>query len=197
MTDLRRPRRGQDGAHRLLRDPARVAARSTPVQRPRVPRPRQSSRDRPLSRRGVARFGDALRLHRQTDFTASRTQLLAGAVRHRSDVTLMAGDRIAAREPLINAPRDAEFPHGKRARPHGQFAGRGRHHPSISRSLSSSRLVPPLLAGKLGWRKTDGTGGAEERRDTGEAGAAIRHSPESNHGLQAATDGACGLPASR
>ncbi len=37
LSDLWRSRRGQDGAHRRLRNPARVAARGAPVQCPRVP----------------------------------------------------------------------------------------------------------------------------------------------------------------
>jgi Ribonuclease G/E len=43
LPDLRGARRGQNGAHRLLRDSARTAARSAPVQRPRIPRARRQA----------------------------------------------------------------------------------------------------------------------------------------------------------
>jgi ribonuclease G len=64
----------------LLREARQFNARE-------YPRARQPGGDRPLPRRGVAGSGDALRFHRQADFAAGRAQLLAGAVRHRSDVS--------------------------------------------------------------------------------------------------------------
>ena len=49
-----RPRRAQDGADDLLRDPARDPARGEAVQRARVPHPRRAVGDRPVPRRGIA-----------------------------------------------------------------------------------------------------------------------------------------------
>ena len=70
MPDLRRARRAQDRADRLLRDPARDRARVEAVQRARVPHPRLAGGDRHVPRRGVAEPRAARRLHRQADIAA-------------------------------------------------------------------------------------------------------------------------------
>ena len=54
LPDLPRPRRAQDRADDLLRDPARDRARVEAVQRARIPDPRGAAGDRPLPRRGIA-----------------------------------------------------------------------------------------------------------------------------------------------
>ena len=54
VPDLPGPRRAEDRADDLLRDPARDHARVEAVQRARVPHPRVAVGDRPLPRRGVA-----------------------------------------------------------------------------------------------------------------------------------------------
>ena len=83
LPDLPGPRRAQDGADDLLRDPARDRARGEAVQRARVPHPRVAVGDRHVPGRGVAEPRAAGRLHRQADFAAGGDAVHAGAVRHR------------------------------------------------------------------------------------------------------------------
>ena len=53
LPDLRRPRRGEDRAHRVLRDPARDPARGARLQRARVPHPRRAGGLRPVPGGGI------------------------------------------------------------------------------------------------------------------------------------------------
>src|SRR5581483_3081217 len=86
LPDLRRPRRSEDRAHGVLRDPAGDPARVARLPRARVPRARLPAGDRPLPGGRVGLPRHALRLHRQAGVGPGRIQLHAGTIRYRPDV---------------------------------------------------------------------------------------------------------------
>ncbi len=96
LHDLRRPRRNQDRADRLLRDPARRRARIQAVQRPRVPHPRLAVGDRSCS------WTKSRRASRNSAISsASRSRCRSRRCTRRSSTTSSSSDPGA---PLWRAP---------------------------------------------------------------------------------------------
>jgi len=87
LPDLLGARRGENRAHRLLRNPARDPARGAPVQRARIPRARLAIGGRPAAGGRIARGRDAVGFHWAHGVAAGRVELYAGSIRHRADVT--------------------------------------------------------------------------------------------------------------
>ena len=103
VPDLPRPRRGEDGAQRLPRHPARDPARGAPVQPEGVPRHRLGGGRRDAARRGEPAPRRPVGLHRQADLAARRALPLARAVRHRPAMSSCAGS--STPPPLRPHPR--------------------------------------------------------------------------------------------